>query len=114
MEDDLIIYKGTERGDEVDGECVKCLDIRDIEQEVLAYKFFLWAPDLVPLFVEDCIKVRVLLSCLQTRQQSKEVGEEVKVNIVGFISGGGSNGGWAPNNVLGRWVAKGGSGGASG
>ena len=68
--------------------------------------------------MDDCVKVRVTLSSLNTRRRSEEVREEVEVDLKGFVVGGrrlysgGGDGGWvaerrgrAPNNVFGRWGA---------
>jgi len=49
----LMVYQGTEGGDEVWGEMVEVVDARDISKEVFAYKFFLRAPDSVPVAVDD-------------------------------------------------------------
>jgi len=112
----LIVYQGTEGGDEVWGEMVEVVDTRDVSEEVFAYKFFLWTPDGFPVAVDNGVEVRVMLSSPDTRRRSEEVREEVKVDLEGFVSGGrrlyGGSGdggqiverwGWAPNNVFGRW-----------
>ena len=115
---DLVVYIGTEGSDEVWREVVKGLDVGNVSEEVLVHKLFLWTPDLFSTFMKDCIKVRVLLSCLKTRWRSKEIGEEVNIDVVGFVKsggrrlyGGGSDRGqwvakrwgWALNNIFGRW-----------
>jgi len=110
----LVVYQGTEGGDEVWGEMVKVVDARDVSEEVFAYKFFLRAPDSVPIAVDDGVEVRVMLSSRNTRWCSEEMREEVEVDLDGFVVGGrrlyggGGNGGrvakrwgWAPNNVFG-------------
>jgi len=94
------------------------VDARDVSEEVFAYKFFLGAPDILPIAVDDCVKVRVTLSNLNTRRRSEEVREEVEVDLECFVvgarrlyGGGGDGGrvaerrGWAPNDVFGRWGA---------
>jgi len=110
----LVVYQGTEGGDEVWGEMVEVVDARDVSEEVFAYKFFLWAPDSVPVVVDNGVEVRVTLSSRNTRWCSEEMREEVKVDLEGFVvggrrlyGGGGDGGriaerwGWAPNNVFG-------------
>jgi len=95
---------------------VKVVDARDVSEEVFAYKFFLGTPDLFPVTMDDGVEVRVMLSIPNTRRRSKEIREEVKVDLEGFIGGGrrlyggGGDGGriaerwgWAPNDVFGRW-----------
>jgi len=94
------------------------VDARDVSEEVFAYKLFLGAPDVLSVAMDDCVKVRVTLSSLNTRRRSEEVREEVEVDLEGFVvggrrlyGGGGDGGwvaerrGWAPNNVFGRWGA---------
>ena len=91
------------------------VDARDVSKEVFAYKFFLGAPDVLSVAVDDSVEVQVTLSNLNTRRRSEEVREEVEVDLEGFVGdgrglyGGGSDGGqiterWggAPNNVFGR------------
>jgi len=110
----LVVYQGTEGGDEVWGEMVEVVDMRDVSEEVFAYEFFLRAPDSVPVAVDDGVEVRVTLSSRNTRWCSEEMREEVEVDLEGFVVGrrrlygGGSDGGriaerwgWAPNNVFG-------------
>jgi len=77
----LVVYQGTEGGDEVWGQMVEVVDMRDVSEEVFAYKFFLRAPDIVPVAVDDGVEVRVTLSSRDTRRCSKEVREEVKVDL---------------------------------
>jgi len=111
----LVVYQGMEGGDEVWGEMVEVVDTGDVSEEVLAYKFFLQAPDSAPIAVDDGVEVRVTLSICNTRRCSEEMREEVEVDLEGFVVGGrrlyggGSDGGqiaerwgWAPNNVFGQ------------
>jgi len=114
----LVVDFGTEGCDKVGGVVVKGGCARDVTEEVLAYKFFLRAPDFPSLFVKDGVLVQVRLSLVSTRRRSKEVREEVEVDGVDVVDGGrrlyGGGGnrrwvaerwGWAPNNVFGRWGA---------
>jgi len=91
------------------------VDARDVSEEVFAYKFFLWTPDVLPVAMDDGVEVRVTLSSLNTRWHSEEVREEVEIDLEGFVgggrrlySGGGDGGrimerwGGALNNVFGR------------
>jgi len=107
---------GTEGSDKVRGVVVEGRGARNVSEEVLAYEFFLGAPDLPSLFVEDGILVQVSLSLISTRRRSKEVREESDVDVVVFIKGGrrlyssSSDGrrvakrwGWALDDVFGRW-----------
>jgi len=116
----LVVYQGTEGGDEVWGEVVEVVDMRDVSEEVFAYKFFLWTPDGFPVAMDDGVEVRVMLSSPHTRRHSEEMREEVEVDLEGFVSGGrrlygggGNRGrvaerrGWAPNDVFGRWGTSG-------
>jgi len=90
------------------------VDARDVSEEVFAYKFFLGAPDVFPVVVDDGVEVRVTLSSRDTRRCSEEMREEVEVDLEGFVVGGrrlyggGGDGGWvaerwgrAPNDVFG-------------
>ena len=96
----LVVYQGTEGGDEVWGEVVEVVDTRDVSEEVLAYKFFLRTPDGFPVAMDNGVEVRVTLSSLNTRWRSEEVREEVEVDLECFVVGGrrlyggGSDGGW--------------------
>jgi len=114
----LVVDFGTERYDKVGGVVVEGGCARDVSEEVLAYKFFLGAPNLPSLFVEDGVLVQVNLSLVSTRRRSKEVREESGVNFVVVVAGSrrlyssGGDGrrvaerqGWAPNDVFGRWGA---------
>ena len=71
-------------------------------------------PDLLTMFVNNCIQIWVSVRNFSAWRGSEEVWEEVEVNKVGFVVGGrrlyggGGNGGWvvkrwgwAPNNVFG-------------
>jgi len=49
----LVVYQGTEGGDEVWRKVVEVVDTRDVSQEVFAYKFFLRAPDVFPVAMDD-------------------------------------------------------------
>ena len=84
-------------------------------KEVFAYKFFLWAPDVLSVAMDDGVEVRVTLSSLDTRRRSEEVREKVEVDLVDFVVGrrrlygGGSDGGrvaerqgWASNDIFER------------
>jgi len=115
-DDYLVVHQGTEGGDKVWREVVEVVDVRDVSEEVFAYKFFLWTPDGFPVAMDDGVEVRVTLSSRDTRWCSEEMREEVEVNLEGFViggrrlyGGGGDGGrlaerwGWAPNNVFGRW-----------
>jgi len=84
----LVVDFGTERGDKVGGAVVKGGGARDVNQEVLAYKFFLGAPDLPSFFVEDGVLVRVKLSLVGTRRHSEEMREKVEVDVVDVVRGG--------------------------
>jgi len=111
----LMVNFGTEGGDKVRGIVVKGGGVRDVNEEVFAYKFFLRAPDFPSLLIEDGVLVWVELSLVSTRRRCKEVREESRVDIVGVVEGGrrlyGGGGdrrrvakrwGWALNNVFGR------------
>ena len=100
------------------GEVVEVVDAGDVSEEVFAYKFFLWAPDGLPVAVDDGVEVQVTLSSPHTRRCSEEVREEVEVDLDDFVvdgrrlyGGGGDGGriperwGWAPNDVFRRWGA---------
>ena len=106
-DNDLVVDTGMKGGDKMWGVVVEVLGMGNVSEEVLVHKFFLWAPDLFSTFVEDRVEVRVLLSSLNTRRRSKEVREESKVDVVGFIDNrrrlysGCSDGGWAPNDIFG-------------
>ena len=115
---DLVIDAGMEGGNEVEREVIEGLDAGNVSKEVLVHKFLLGVPDFFSMFMENHVKVRILLSCLHTRWRSEEVREEGEVDIIDFIVGrrrlysSGSNGGWiverwgwAPNNIFGRWGA---------
>jgi len=91
------------------------MDARDVSKEVFAYKFFLRAPDILSVAMDDGVEVRVTLSSLDTRRRSEEVRKKVEVDLVDFViggrrlyGGGGDGGrvaerrGWAPNDVFGR------------
>ena len=103
----LMIHKRTEWDDEVWSNMFQGLGMWDVSKEVLVYKFFLGAPDLFPSFVDDHIEVRMVPSFISTWWYCEEVGEEVKVDDIGFINsrrrlyGGSSDGGWALNNIFG-------------
>ena len=114
VDSDLVVHQGTEGGDEVWREVVEVVDVRDVSEEVFAYKFFLGAPDVLSVAMDDGVEVRVTLSSLDTRRRSEEVREEVEVDLDGFVVGGrrlyGGGGdrrwvterwGWAPNHVFG-------------
>jgi len=118
VDDYLVVYQGTKGGDEVWREVVEVVDAWDVSEEVFAYKFFLWAPDVFPVAMDDGVEVRVTLSSRDTRRCSEEMREEVEVDLECFVvggrrlyGGGGDGGwvaerrGWALNNVFGRWGA---------
>jgi len=104
-----------EGSDKVRGAIIEGGGARDVSQEVLAYKFFLGAPDFPSLFVEDGVLVRVDLSLISTRQRSEEMRKKGEVDVVFVVEGGrrlysgGGDGrqvaerwGWAPNNIFRR------------
>jgi len=114
----LVVDFGTKWGDKVGGVFVEGGGTRDVSEEVCAYKFFLRTPDFPSFFVEDGVLVRMDLTLVSTRRRSKEMREEVEVDVVNVVEGGrrlygsGGNGqrvakrwGWTPNNVFGRWGA---------
>jgi len=84
----LVVNFGTEGSDKVGGAIVEGGGMRDVSQEVLAYKFFLRAPDFPSLFVEDGVLVRVSLSLISTRWHSEEMREEGEVDVVVIVEGG--------------------------
>jgi len=113
-----VVHQGTKGGDEMCREVVEVMDARDVSEEVFAYEFFLGAPDVLSVAMDDGVEVQVALSSLDTRRRSEEVREEVEVDLECFVVGGrrlyggGGDGGWvaerrcwAPNNVFGRWRA---------
>jgi len=56
----LVVHKEMERSNKVWDSMFKGLSIGDITKEVLAYKLFLGAPDLLSVFVDNNVKVRMV------------------------------------------------------
>jgi hypothetical protein len=72
-----MVAVGMERCDEIGRVVVKGIVLRDGEEEVLLYVFFLWAPDLLTMFIDDGVLMRVIGDGSGTKWGSEEMREEL-------------------------------------
>jgi len=64
------------------------LDPRDDAEGVAMDVLVLRTPDLLTVFVNNCIQMRVSVCNFSAWRGSKEVGEEVEIDKVGCVVGG--------------------------
>jgi hypothetical protein len=78
---DVMVAVGMERCDKVGRMVIKDIVLGDGEEEVLLDVFFLWAPDLLTMLIDNGVLMGVVGDSSGVRQGGEEVGEEVGFGV---------------------------------